>query len=158
MIKLWKDEEKNRRLREIIEQERVKNHSCSYKYQTAGEKTSMLAMQYGCSLEIAKKAVWILTGDAERQFNICNQLGPEYAKYTPTSYVLLKPDLYEQIKQLLEERKAGYDLDGVDIVQEDIKTVARHIQNGKTIEEAVNDTLSYMREILNEELDEPDFG
>lgn len=153
MIKLWKDEEKNRKLREIIEQERSNNHGCSYKYQATNEKTSQLAMQYKCSLEIAKKAVWILTGDAARQLDICNQLGPEYAKYVPNDFI--KPTLYEQIKQLLEKNKAGYDLDGVDIVQEDIRAIARYMSNGKTIEEAVNDTLSHMREVLNEGLDEP---
>ena len=34
---------------------------------------------------MAKKIVWILTGDCARQIEICKFLGKEYAMYVPSS-------------------------------------------------------------------------
>lgn len=84
MIKLWKDENKNKQLREIIAKERVTKHSCQWKYCNKEEKVMDIARWYNCSYAMAEKVVWIICGDCARQIEICNTLGKEYARYVPT--------------------------------------------------------------------------
>ena len=84
MIKLWKGENKNKQLREIIAKERVTNHSYQWKYCSREEKAMDISRWYNCSYAMAEKVVWILCGDCTRQIEICNTLGKEYALYVPT--------------------------------------------------------------------------
>jgi len=83
MIKLWKNESKNRQFKEIIQQERSVVRSCQWRLLNAEEKVMDITKRYNCSDVMAKKVIWIICGDAARQKEICNTLGKEYAKYIP---------------------------------------------------------------------------
>ena len=52
----------------------------SFKYYSLKEKISWIECHYNLdSYSMAKKITWILTGDCARQYQICRELGPEYA-------------------------------------------------------------------------------
>lgn len=83
MIKLFDNEEQNKQLREIIAEEKQSQQPGNWKYWLAPEKTHFIAKKYNCSIEMAKKVVWIMIGNDERQLEICNTFGKEYMFYTP---------------------------------------------------------------------------
>ena len=83
MIALWKCENKNKQLRDIIAKVRISQRPTYWKYCSVEEKTLDIMKWYNCSLAMAKKVVWIICGDCQRQIEICNTLGKEYAMYVP---------------------------------------------------------------------------
>lgn len=82
MIKFYKDEKKNSKIKEIIADLRKTQTSLSFKYYLLDEKIDWVMSRYNLdSREMAKKITWILTGDCRRQHEICRILGSEYAMY-----------------------------------------------------------------------------
>lgn len=84
MIKLYKDQNKNNQIKEIIADLRKTQFSPSFKYFLLDEKIYLIKRKYNIpSWGMARKITWILTGDCKRQCDICNALGVEYAMYNP---------------------------------------------------------------------------
>ena len=82
MIKLYKDEKKNNKMKEIIADLRKTQKLFSFKYYSLDEKIDWVMSKYNLdSREMAKKITWVLNGDCKRQYEICKILGREYAKY-----------------------------------------------------------------------------
>lgn len=82
MIKLYKDEKKNSKMKEIIADLRKKQRPFSFKYYLLDEKIDWVMSKYNLdSREMAKKIAWVLTGDCKRQHEICKTLGRKYAMY-----------------------------------------------------------------------------
>ena len=82
MIKLYKDEKKNNKIKEVIADLRKTKTTFSFKYYVLDEKIDWIMSKYNLdSREMAKKITWILTGDCKRQYEICKALGREYAMY-----------------------------------------------------------------------------
>ena len=86
MIKLYKNETRNEKIKKIIADLRNVQTSLSFKYYTQDERTRWVLDKYPeCeSYNMARKIVWILTGDCARQTEICKVLGKEYAMYVPS--------------------------------------------------------------------------
>lgn len=87
MITLYRDEKKNEKIKRIIADLRNTQRSLSFKYYSQEERAWWVLGKYDeCdSFNMAKKIVWILTGDCARQIEICKVLGKEYAMYVPSS-------------------------------------------------------------------------
>lgn len=82
MIKLYKDERKNDKIKEVIADLRKSQRSLSFKYYSIDEKIDWIMSKYNLtSREMAKKITWILTGDCKRQHEICKNFGKEYSMY-----------------------------------------------------------------------------
>ena len=82
MIRLYKDEKKNEKIKEVIADLRKKQRLFSFKYYLLDEKIDWVMSKYNLdSREMAKKITWVLTGDCKRQHEICKTLGREYAMY-----------------------------------------------------------------------------
>lgn len=79
MIKLYKDENKNNRIKEIVAD--LRNRKLNWKYLTNNECESDIVHWYGITYGMAKKIVWIVRGDCARQIAICNQIGSDYAMH-----------------------------------------------------------------------------
>lgn len=87
MIQLYKNTERNDKIKRIIADLRNVQTSLSFKYYTQDERARWVLDKYPeCdSYRMARKIVWILTGDCARQIEICKTLGKEYAMYVPNS-------------------------------------------------------------------------
>lgn len=82
MIRLYKDEKKNEKIKEVIADLRKKQRPFFFKYYFLDEKIDWVMSKYNLdSREMAKKITWVLTGDCKRQHEICKTLGREYAMY-----------------------------------------------------------------------------
>lgn len=82
MIRLYKDEKKNEKIKGVIADLRKKQRPFSFKYYLLDEKIDWVMSKYNLdSREMAKKITWVLTGDGKRQHEICKTLGREYAMY-----------------------------------------------------------------------------
>lgn len=82
MLKLYKDENKNNKIKEVIADLRETQRPFSFKYYLLDEKIGWVMSKYNLdSWEMAKKITWVLTGDCKRQYEICRTLGREYAMY-----------------------------------------------------------------------------
>lgn len=82
MIKLYKDEKKNDKIKEVVADLRKTQMPFSFKYYLLDEKIYWIMKKYKLtSREIARKITWILTGDCKRQHEICKTLGKEYTIY-----------------------------------------------------------------------------
>lgn len=82
MIRLYNDEKKNEKIKEVIADLRKKQRPFSFKYYLFDEKIDWVMSKYNLdSREMAKKITWVLTGDCKRQHEICKTLGREYAMY-----------------------------------------------------------------------------
>ena len=82
MIRLYKDEKKNEKIKEVIADLRKKQRPFSFKYYLFDEKIDWVMSKYNLdSREMAKKITWVLTSDCKRQHEICKTLGREYAMY-----------------------------------------------------------------------------
>ena len=83
MIKLWADCSKNQQLVEIIAKERKEVRPLNWGYYTERDKVMTIIRKYSCTEVMAKKVVWIVDGDDNRQREICKRLGKEFALYIP---------------------------------------------------------------------------
>lgn len=82
MIRLYKDEKKNDKIKEVIADLRKTQTPLSFKYYLLDEKIWWVQSRYNLdSWEMARKITWVLTGDCKRQHEICRTLGREYAMY-----------------------------------------------------------------------------
>lgn len=81
MIKLWKDETKNKKLRDIIAAERRCSHPAHWRRCNKEEKIQDIMKWYDCPRSVAEKVIWIICGDYLRQVQIYKTLGKEYTKY-----------------------------------------------------------------------------
>lgn len=59
----------------------------------------------------------------------------------------------ERVRPYLEERLSEYDLEGVEVVDEDCSSVLSLMENGSTLEEAVGKVLENIRDVLDENLE-----
>jgi len=82
MITLYKDENKNNKIKETIASLRQTQLPLSFKYYSVDEKIDYIFTKYNLdSREMARKVTWVLIGDYKRQSDICCMLGKEYAMY-----------------------------------------------------------------------------
>lgn len=87
MIKLYKNAEKNEKIKAVIADLRKTSRPFSFKYYHMTERISWIMSHYDLeSWEMARKIIWILTGDCARQMQICETIGTDYAMYVPSSY------------------------------------------------------------------------
>ena len=59
----------------------------------------------------------------------------------------------KQILDLIDKTLKNYDLEGIEIVDEDLETIESLIIDGKSLEEATSIVLNNIRETLDEDLD-----
>ena len=83
MITIWRNESKNKTLKRILDTEIQNMQFIKWIYSDRRTQVSVLQQLYNCSQTMAEKVIWIICGSPERQKNICNVLGVEYALYDP---------------------------------------------------------------------------
>ena len=55
----------------------------------------------------------------------------------------------EKILELIDKKLKDYDLEGIEIVEEDLETIESLIIDGKSLEEATSIVLNNIREVLD---------
>ena len=72
MITLYKDENKNNKIKEAIASLKQTQLPLFFKYYSVDEKIDYIFTKYNLdSREMARKVTWVLIGDCKRQSDIC---------------------------------------------------------------------------------------